>query len=147
MSTEKWYDSDDPVRWGWGVGRWTATIVLALALFGGLLTVAGWAFGIWTAPWAGRGNAYKQQQSSTNRIFAQQLFHDLYTDYQATVAKLPLYKQQATQGYAQQANYDGLVSHCLNVVGQYNSAAGKYLTKDFRDADLPITLNNAECNQ
>lgn len=145
MAREKWYDSDSPTRLAWGFGRWFATIFIVITIFSMLVTAAGWAFGVWTAPWKGRGEAYKKQQSAVNRVFAQQQFHDLNEDYQATLAKLPVYRRSASTSYQAQVNYQGLVSHCMDVVAEYNAASKKYLTKDFKDYDLPVTLSPAAC--
>lgn len=143
MSTP-WYDSDEPRRWFWGITRWVVgLLVLSLSI-----TLLGWAFGVWTAPWKGRGDAYKQQQSGDNRIFAQQQFHDLYQDFQATLAKIPIYNDQAKANpndTAVQTNLTGLVAHCTDVAAQYNAAASKYLTKDFRDANLPPNIPPSQC--
>lgn len=142
MTKEPWYESDSPNRWAFGVGIWASLFIVMVLL----ITTALWGLGIVTAPWTGRGNAYKQQQGSTNRVFAQQQFHDLYQDYQATVAKIPRYRKAAVTGdTAANINYTGLLSHCSDVVGQYNAASSKYLTKDFKDADLPYSLPQGAC--
>lgn len=112
-------------------------VVLPLAVFG---------LGIVKAPWVGRADAYKQQQSANNRIQAQALFHDLYNEYQATVAKIPVYKNVTGEGnYQANANLVGLLSHCADVVGMYNAESSKYLTRDFKDFGLPASLDAAAC--
>ena len=146
MATEKWYDSDDPTRVAWGIGRTVAVVVGFIVIIILIGTLLAWGFGIVTAPWQGKGSAYKQQQSGTNRVFAQQLFHELYNDYQATVAKIPIYKEQASTSYQAQTNLTGLESHCNDVVAQYNAASNKYLTKDFKDANLPVALSYESCH-
>lgn len=143
MARDYFYDSPKPSRWFFGVWGWIiATIVMIM-----VISAALFGFGVVTAPWVGRGNAYKQQQSSNNRVFAQQQFEDLNQDYLATVRKIPRYKTQAATGdTAAATNLQGLQSHCDDVVGEYNAAALKYLTKDFRDVNLPPTLDGSACN-
>ena len=140
------YETESEARWWAGI---TGRIVLALVLLlliGGAVSWVVFGINTATAPARGRGGAYQRQQSSTNRIFAQQQFQDLYTDYQATIAKIPAYQAQAKGGdTVAQTNLTGLLSHCADVVGQYNAASAKYLTAQFRDADLPPTLDSSTC--
>jgi nitrogen fixation-related uncharacterized protein len=136
------YESESPTRWFFGVWGWIIACIVMILVISAVL----FGLGVVTAPWAGKGRAYQQQQSSNNRIFAQQQFQDLYNDYQATVAKIPTYIQLAKSGdTAATTNLAGLTSHCADVVGQYNAASGKYLTKDFRDANLPDQLDYNAC--
>ncbi|GAC1521696.1 MAG: hypothetical protein NVS3B1_06240 [Marmoricola sp.] len=138
----KFYETENETRWWVGIyGR----LILAIILLS-LLSIGGYALSVALSPVKGRADQFKQQQSGTNRIFAQQQFHDLYADYQATVAKLPVYSQQAKSGdTAAMTNLTGLIAHCTDVVGQYNAASAKYLTKDFKDANLPVQLDYSAC--
>lgn len=94
----------------------------------------------------GRGNAHITKNDSTNRIGQNSVFFDLKTDYDQTVNKIPIYAAQAKTGNPQaQTNLTGLQSHCLDVVGQYEAASGKYISKDFKDAGLPESLDAEAC--
>ncbi|GAC1610332.1 MAG: hypothetical protein NVS3B26_16510 [Mycobacteriales bacterium] len=123
------------------IGVTVLAVVLLMLFIGG-----GFVLKTILAPATGRANAYQQQQSATNRIGQNSLFYDLKTDYNATVAKLPTYSAAAKTGDpAATTNLTGLQSHCADIVGQYASAAGKYLAKDFRDANLPESLDGSVC--
>ncbi len=143
MPRDRFYESESPTRWFFGIwGIIAASVVAVLLISTGLF-----AFGVVTAPWKGKGDAFKKQQSGLNRVFAQQQFHDLNEEYEATVIKVDLYKSVWMQAGTQQAltNYQGVQAHCLDVVADYNAASKKYLSAQFKDFDLPVVLDKDPC--
>jgi hypothetical protein len=145
--TSDQYWEDRPARatyLGLGAG-WL--IVVAIIILGGLIALALWAFGVFTSPVAGRANAFKQQQSAGNRIFAQQHFETLYGDIKAADKKLTQAQADVKANPGDryyQTNYDGLVNLCNDDVAAYNQDASKYLLKDFRTADLPQQITGSD---
>lgn len=141
------YETESEPRWWAGIFGRSVIAIFLLIVLGFLASGLALGFGTVLAPIFGRAHAYQKQQSGDNRIFAQQQFHDLNQDYLATVRKIPRYKEQAKTGdTAAVTNLQGLQSHCDDVVGEYNAAALKYLSKDFRDNNLPPTLDSSACN-
>lgn len=143
--TDPNYADEHPLRYGAsviGVGWLAVVLVLALS---GLIVLALWAGGVLFAPVKGRADAYKQQQSGTNRIFAQQHFETLFGDIRSSDAKLDQAFADKTQNPTNTffaTTYTGLVNVCLDQVNTYNQDAHKYLDKDFLSADLPLQVGN-----
>jgi hypothetical protein len=123
-----------------------------------------WGFGVVTAPWKGKGDAYQQKESSSNWVNAQRGFHDLDNKFEtyktqvedAKAALAEVQKQYPTSngtpydpGAQQVANarttLTGLTQQCQNVVTQYNTDSQSYMTQDFKDAGLPEKLDPAAC--
>lgn len=138
---EHWMDSDNPTRVAWGFGRWFLVTLAVLAVIGGVT----WGVKVVTSPVQGRGEAYRQQQSAPNRIFAQQYFHDTYGQVQATATKIALAEKVKTPTDEQTIRLEGLRSYCADLVTQYNAKSDSYLTQDFKDADLPARLTATDC--
>lgn len=121
---------------GWRVGLWVIAVIAAVVL----LSAGGWALKVALSGPKGAGDVKRQTNSSTNRIFAQQHFQDLYNEIQA-------YDQQLDQAAADKAanpgdryfavNYSGLVKQCIDARAQYNADANKVTQAQWRDADLP----------
>lgn len=146
LTNDTYWDEHPARATALGIGAgWL--IVIALIVLGVITTLALWAGGVLFAPVAGRANAYQQQQSGNNRIFAQQHFEQLYADIQAADRKIGPAEAavQANPGSSYyQTNLDGLENICIDDVQQYNQDAHKYLLKDFRTADLPPQIDNSD---
>lgn len=144
-----WYDNKNADKVtrsaGWRIMLWIALFAVFFALLGWLL----WGLGVIGAPIKGAGDAFKTQQSGTNRITQQAFFEDTYADYESTVAKIqpakdalkndkdnPLLQEQLT----------GTINYCLDVVADYNAQSRKYLAADFKAIDLPAKLSTATCS-
>lgn len=159
-SAERWADDleNKPVR----------TIVKAVAIVVAVVVVIFailWGFGVVSAPWKGKGDAYREKESAQNWINAQRTFHQQFNDVQAYQAKIasaktqlddftkvhpnvgngtpfdPLLQQQSNL----QTTVTGLQQSCQNTVADYNTNAQSYLTQDWRDAGLPEQLDLSMC--
>lgn len=141
---QKWYDSDNPSTVVRG-GTWRAMIwVLSIIAFFVIIGLLSWGFKVFTAPVKGQGDAYREQQSSTNRIASQARFEDLYQEILQSDAKLAPAKAALDvnpKDPIKSTEYTGLMNYCLDVVGDYNAEARKYLAKDFRAIDLPPQID------
>lgn len=132
-------------------GEVSVALIVISSILGIIAVVAiVWGLTVALAGPAGRTGGYLKQQSTDNRLFANGQFFDLKTDYDATVRKIPQYSADvhdkgATQ--IQRTNLDGIIAHCLDDVSRYEAASGKYLSKDFKDAGLPVSLDPTACKE
>lgn len=123
-------------------GNITAWIVAAFIL-AAVIAGAWWGISTALAPATGKAGAFRQQQSSQNRIFAQQTFEQESADYDGYLAKEKTYTGTLTA--TQQTELEGLRQVCITTAQNYNADARKYLLRDFRSFDLPLTLDASAC--
>lgn len=147
MTKQNWYDSDNPSTVARG-GTWRAMVwITALVLFFTALGALLWAFGVFTAPIKGQGDAFKTKESGANRIAAQERFEDLHQDILATDRKLDAAQAKVRanpKSTVAQTELTGLTNYCLDVVADYNAEARKYTAADFRAVDLPAQIDDLD---
>lgn len=134
------YDDGPSVR---QLTLWTLIVLVALLIIG----LGTWGFRVLTADVKGRGDAHIIKSSAKNRIDAQEGFEKRYADIVATDRKLTPLKEAADarpDDLTAQQNYEGTVSYCLSVVGDYNADARSYTREAFRAADLPFQIDNED---
>jgi hypothetical protein len=141
---DPWYESDNPttvVRGAsWRGGVWLACVLVAVAVIGAVW----WGVTVATSGVKGAGDTTKQNNSVTNRVFAQQHFEDLYAEITADDQKLD---QAAADKAAHPGddfyatNYTGLVNQCIGARAQYNQDAAKVLQRDWLSSDLPRQID------
>jgi hypothetical protein len=134
-------------------------VILGLvALVWGITT--GWSY------WQGRGDLVRQHNSSDNFISAQGQFTQENQDYQnflrvnipAAKRSLDQFNQAhptipgdlsgislANQQQTLQDNLQGVEAGCAQVAGDYNAQTQNYLSRDFRNANLPPSLDAGAC--
>jgi hypothetical protein len=125
------------IRWGL---LWALIIVLIVAAIG----IATWGVRVATAPIKGQGDAAITKYSAENWTAAQARFENEYQDVLATDQKIDLAAGAAAADPDDQTKADtvaGLRSYCLSAVADYNADARKYLSADFRAADLPDRID------
>lgn len=143
-------------------GMWVIVgiIVFVLAISAGL-----WALGIISSPVRGAGDAYAQKNGAGNFVSAQRGFVADNNDYKATKLKIAdavkivaddktaVAPSDALAAYQFQRQVTDdrtavqqLTQHCQDVVADYNTRAGSYLSQDFMGANLPIQLDPAGCS-
>lgn len=123
---------------------WAIIITIVIALGG----VAWWAISVATADIKGEGDKIIEQQSAENFIRAQAFFEDTYADYEATLVKIEIAREALAADPGNQTlttNLTGVQNHCTNVVADYNAESNKYLSEDFKAADLPESLDPRAC--
>lgn len=120
--------------WGW---------IIASLIMAALIAFAAWGINTAFAPTAGKAGAFRQKESATNRIFAQQTFEQEYADYSGYLAKEKTYTGTLTA--TQATELSGLRQVCISTAQNYNADAQKYLLRDFRSFDLPATLDASAC--
>ena len=147
---EKWYDSDDPEKVvrgaAWFGGKWIALIVVICIVAG----IAGWAINTALSGPAGQAGAYRQKQSTQNRLFAQANFEDRYNTIQKDVANIAVARAAVKADGAVPTQYDktnltGAIQVCNQDVADYNADSGKYLLRDFKSAGLPKHVELSMC--
>lgn len=143
-SDREFRELDYDTRHGfWYAAKWVIAIVLLVVV----ITAGLWALGVVSAPWKGKGDAYKTKESGTNRIAAQERFETMYADVIASDQRLDilhLARQAAPDSVIAQSNYTGAVAYCIDVRNSYNAEARKYTAEQFRASDLPAKLDPAD---
>lgn len=93
----------------------------------------------------GVGDAIIKKNSAENWTAAQARFEDLYAGIKAADAKITLaaanVEAAVPDAKTAQQTYSGIVSGCLDLVGDYNAEARKFLAADFRASDLPSEID------
>lgn len=131
-------------RFGWwGIGWWLIVILVLL------LTGAGiWALNVATSGVRGQGDGVIQRNSADNWIDAQARFEENYQEYESTLVRIDQFHRvhlDDPNDAIAKTNYLGQVSHCTDVVADYNADARNFLREDFRAADLPPSLDPNTC--
>lgn len=127
-----------------GVGWLIALMVVVL----GVLTAGGlWLASVLVSDVKGQGDAEKIKNSAPNRIKAQEKFEDLYAEIQAADVNIGLADQRAADAPEDSklaTELAGLRQYCNGLVGQYNAAARKFTSAQFRAIDLPARIDGAD---
>lgn len=124
------------------VVAWT----LGLVALAGALSVALWAFGVFTAPAKGRGDARKQIQSASFRIAAYDHFFNLCGGVQGLEGQLDAQYEELTTATGDdiarvRANIAGIKGERSQAVAEYNQDARKdYTIGQFKSSALPYAL-------
>lgn len=115
-----------------------------LAVIGALaLIVGGYLAVVALSQPVGVGNAIIKKNSAENWTRAQAEFEDRYADILATENKLVVActaLRDDPEDKTLRTNFTGLSGYYLTVVGEYNAEARKFLSQDFRAADLPSEI-------
>lgn len=140
---------------------WSVITVIGVIV----LVVGLWAAGVFTSGIHGKGEAIKQKNNAGNWTSAQAQFERDFADFQkfqtqATGAQTALdrFNQDhpvnpnagpgdPTEEQRTNLTNDlaGIVQQCGNTAADYNTAARSYLSEQFRAADLPPSLDPADC--
>lgn len=127
----------------------TKSVVATVAILLGVIAL-GW--GIWAlrvalSPVQGAGDAYAQRNSAQNWTSAQARFEDLYAEVIATDQKITVaYERMDADPDDRTAKdtYYGTKTVCLSIVADYNAESRKYLSENFRAADLPEQISTTD---
>jgi len=126
----------------WVTYKWVvAAIIAVLAIIAGVF-----AWSVLIAKPQGAGEAYKTNQSGTNRIAKQEMFEQLYADIQNadnTVGLMAAAKLD-DPSYVNRTNYTAARAHCNELVTNYDAEARKYTSQDWRDNKLPSAINTED---
>lgn len=133
-----------PASTSFGVGLMVTIGILVIVAIAAILV---FGFNVGTADVKGRGDAYRQQRSGNNRIFAQQHFEDLKAAIDKDLANIKVAKQayKTDPNTITATNVTGVQQICNADVADYNASARKYLERDFKASDLPNNIDLALC--
>jgi type II secretory pathway pseudopilin PulG len=130
------------IGWGW--------LLLIVVIVIAIVTSAGiWFFGVATSNAKGAGDAQKINNSAENRIQKQEKFEKLYQAVKDNKALVELKKKDLADdptNLTLKQTLAGVQSACVKSVGAYNAEVDKQTSKDWKSADLPDSLSNADCN-
>jgi len=121
-----------------------ASAVLAVILGIALLVWAGFAVSVLLSGPKGQGDAIKQKNSAQNWTTAQARFEKQYQSVISADEKIAV----ATESLAAkpddltlQQTLAGIKSACISAVADYNAESRKYLSEEFKSADLPYQID------
>ena len=124
-------------------------------MFFELIGAAAWGVDVLTAGPAGKAGAYKQKESTQNRLFAQANFEDRYNTIKADIANItsaraavkgdPKNGIPADPSQFNLTNLNGVIQICHQDVAGYDADSGKYLLRDFKSAGLPQSVKLSVC--
>lgn len=126
---------------------WILMVILAVAIIG----IGAWIFSIVTAPVRGQAGAFKQQQSTLNRVQQQAKFEQMSADFdgflvQIENAKAALKNASPTTRDQRETELIGLRQICVSTAQNFNAESRKYLARVWKSAGLPERLNPLDCS-
>lgn len=126
---------------------WVAVVIAAVIVIG----VGAWAWSVATAPVRGQAGAFKEQQSTLNRVQQQAKFEQMAADYdgylvQIKNAKAALKTASAETRSQRETELIGLRQICVSTAQDFNAESRKYLARVWKSAGLPETLNPSACS-
>lgn len=141
-SNEEWRGIKKDVNRG---GRFLIGWILIGVLLVLLVGAAIWAINVAASGPKGQADAFAEKNSSSNWVAAQAKFEDMYADIVQTDKKIDVAAEMLASNPTDktfQQTLAGTKSYCLEVVGDYNAEARKYLAEEFRSADLPAQIDD-----
>jgi len=138
---------DSDIRWGFGR---ILGIVLAVIMVVALISVGGYLLTLALSGPKGQGDGIIKNNSSENWIKQQAKFEDLFAEYESTQVRINQFKTIAEANpndAIAQTNYNGQVSHCTDVVAEYNAATRSFLSEDWKSVGLPPKLDPDDCTR
>jgi hypothetical protein len=127
----------------WGIGWWIIVILVALAIGAGI-----WGLTVALSGVKGQGDGVIQKNSSQNWLDAQARFEENYQEYESTLVRIDVFHEAHLadpDDAIAKTNWLGSISHCTDVVADYNADARNFLREDFRASDLPESLDPDAC--
>lgn len=145
LDRDEWRDVKKDVRrfGGLAIGWWVIIVIVALGISAGI-----WGLTVATSGVKGQGDGIIKNNSSENWIKQQAKFEDLHAEYESTLVRIDQFKITADANpndAIAQTNYNGQISHCTDVVAEYNAATRSFLSEDWKSIDLPATLDPEDC--
>ena len=132
-------------------GKLLLITVLFIVIIG-ILMSALWAFGVFTSPIVGKGEAYKEIQSKEFRLGAYNYFFNQYHSIiglegsiDENLATLELLEKGTKEYNRILTNVTALKSLRHQAIQEYNANATKeYTAGQFRDAQLPYQIEDTD---
>lgn len=115
-------------------------IGLVALIIGGLF----WGIGVATSGLKGQGDAVKINNSAENWTKNQAYFHKQFEAVKAADQKIATFKTLVDADPKDKTaltNYTSTISQCQNYVAEYNAKSADVLARDWKDPELPLTIN------
>lgn len=128
-----------------GIGGGTVVLIVILVI-GALISGGVWLYGVATSGIKGQGDAVKINNSAENWTSKQAFFHEKYEAVKVADQKIGMYSKTAAANPSDRTaatNLEGMTSQCLNYVAEYNAESSKVLSRDWKDPELPTTINTS----
>lgn len=128
---------------GLTVKVWLILLVLAALVGAGI-----WGITVATSGVKGQGDGIIKKNSSDNWIKQQAKFEELNAEYESTLFRIKQFKvasDAAPEDAIAKTNLQGQISHCSDVVAEYNAASRSFLSEDWKSIDLPASLDVSTC--
>jgi cation transport regulator ChaB len=160
---DPWYDNSNPDKVARSAAYRVVMWCVVALLVCGVLSAVAWGVDVAISGVRGQGNAHIQKNQADNFIAAQTQFHQDFEsirtlDQRLTAAQKAVVAWDAVHpGYAGNGTpYDplgderrglaqtatGLQQQCQIAVGKYDASTESYLSRDFRDANLPFKMQS-----
>lgn len=136
-------EMDRAINYGMSRGLKVSLVFLAVCLVLG----GGWFLKVALSDVKGRGDSVVKINDADNRLFQQGNFNDRYQGILAADKDIEAAyqaKKASPDDRTLEINYTGVIQHCNDLVGQYNSLARKIIAKKFKDFDLPSQIDDAD---
>lgn len=115
-------------------------IIIAITLIGW----AGWAISVAASGPKGQGDAIKTKNSAENWTAAQARFEKQYQAVIGADQKIAIHRsalEADPKNPTLQTNLTGILGTCTSAVAEYNAESRKYLSEEFKSADLPYQID------
>lgn len=127
----------------WGLGWWLLIVAVFLVVGAGI-----WGLTVALSGPKGQGDGIIQKNSAENWVDAQERFEENYQEYESTLVRIEQFHiahLDDPNDAVSKTNWLGQISHCTDVVADYNADARNFLREDFRASDLPESLDPNTC--
>jgi predicted lipid-binding transport protein (Tim44 family) len=121
--------------------------ILAAIIFIALISWAGWAISVATSGPKGQGDAIKTKNSAANWTAAQARFEEQHQAIISADEKIAVHAAALAASPSDrtlQTNLTGVTTACISAVADYNAESRKYLSEDFKSADLPYQIDKTD---
>lgn len=137
-----WNRAKREVNSGARFGLGWIIVIVAIIL---AISAAVWGITVLVSGPRGQGDAIIEKNSAANWTAAQARFEDNYQEVKATDKNIAVTATALAldpENKTLQTNFLGLQNYCNTVVADYNADARKFLSEDFRAADLPQEIDS-----
>lgn len=127
----------------------TKAVAIGLLAILGIFIISAviWGIGVAVSGPKGQGDAIKTKNSASNWTAAQARFEVQHQAIISADEKIAIHKAALAadpKNPTLQTNLTGVTTACISAVADYNAESRKYLSEDFKSADLPYQIDKAD---